>query len=95
MKVLEKGKPKKEWSIEVRCAGAVDELLSDICGALLLVEQDDLYTTKDIVANNAAMVTCPECKSEMFIFDIPHHIFKSVPLREEWMSHHTIPLPTK
>ena len=62
MKVLEKGKPQKGWSIETRCTGAGNG--NGGCEALLLVEQDDLFrTTSHARDETTYYVTfrCPEC----------------------------------
>lgn len=43
MKVIKKGRPQKGWSEEFKCTGAGNG--NGGCGAVLLVEQDDVFST--------------------------------------------------
>lgn len=68
MQVIKKGRPQKGWSVETTCMGDADS--KGGCGAVLLVEQDDIYTFKtggsyceDANEMNYAF-TCPECGVE-------------------------------
>ena len=95
MKVLEKGRPKKKWSAEIRCVGTEEGCsFENGCGALLLVEQDDLYLTPDSIAQCGVATTtisscrfmCPECHKEIRLdFEVPIIVVQSMPSRDEWM----------
>lgn len=44
MKVLKEGRPQEGWAIEIECTGAGNK--EGGCGALLLVERDDVFVTR-------------------------------------------------
>lgn len=63
MKVLEDGRPQSGWAAECRCTGSGNG--GGGCGAVLLVEQDDVFRTetsfcgRDVEA--CATFACPRC----------------------------------
>ena len=63
MKVLAKGSGAKGWSKEMKCSGNGNG--GGGCGALLLVERNDLFTTSnsDMSGDTEYFTTfkCPEC----------------------------------
>jgi hypothetical protein len=75
MKVIEKGDGRKGWAKEFRCTGAGNG--NGGCGALLLVEQNDLYITRhfDYGGGESVHVTfrCPLCYNETDV-EIPNNI---------------------
>jgi hypothetical protein len=64
MKTIEKGRPQKGWSKELRCTGAGNG--GGGCGALLLVEKPDIYQNEITIYNT---FTCKECGVETDIHD--------------------------
>jgi hypothetical protein len=62
MKVLKKGRKQKGWAKEFECSG--DGNKGGGCGALLLVEQDDVYQTHSSCMGESTYYQtfgCPEC----------------------------------
>ena len=61
MKVIKHGRPRNSWSGEYECTGQGSE--SGGCGALLLVEEDDLFETARFCSDPDFFSTfrCPEC----------------------------------
>lgn len=59
MKVIEKGRPQKGWSIETRCTGAGNN--GGGCGALLLVEEADLFQTTSSARDEVDYFVTFEC----------------------------------
>ena len=61
MKVLKKGKPQVGWAKEYLCSGSGNG--DGGCGALLLVEQDDVFLTIGNGGRNDKYFTfrCPDC----------------------------------
>jgi hypothetical protein len=64
MKVLKKGRKQKGWSVEKTCTGKGNGLGG--CGALLLVEENDLYETGEggDGPDYARTFKCSECGVE-------------------------------
>jgi hypothetical protein len=65
MRVIAKGRKQKGWSIEKNCTGYGNGLGG--CGALLLVEQDDIYETRASYqgeTDHCRTFKCPECGVE-------------------------------
>jgi hypothetical protein len=71
MKVIKKGRPQKGWAAQFTCTGESDT--GGGCGAVLLVEQDDIYTfmTGGSYCENADETnyafTCSECGVETVV----------------------------
>ena len=62
MKVLKKGRPQRGWAKEYECTG--DGNGSGGCGAMLLVEQDDVFETASSCLSETdyySTFKCPEC----------------------------------
>lgn len=62
MKVLEKGREQRGWSMEFECTGAGNS--GGGCGAKLLVEQDDVYRTCSYARDESTTYytfMCSEC----------------------------------
>jgi hypothetical protein len=83
MKTLEKGRKQKGWSDEFRCTGNGN--LGGGCGALLLVERDDVYQTythcrDDMTIHNTFM--CHECGVET---DIKNQLPFIPPSKSAWL----------
>jgi len=79
MKVLKKGRPQKGWSIETKCTGNGNG--NGGCGALLLVEQRDLYQTSKSCRDETeyfATFQCPECEVKT---DLVHRIMLKAPFK--------------
>lgn len=76
MKIIEKGDGRKGWAIEYRCTD--DGNGNGGCGALLLVEERDLYKTYhyDYGGGKDVFITfrCPECNNQTDVKDVPSNI---------------------
>jgi hypothetical protein len=76
MKVLEKGRPQKGWSVEEKCSGAGNG--NGGCGARLLVEQGDVFTTySNSMGRDPTWYftfECPECGVLTDIDQPPAHV---------------------
>jgi hypothetical protein len=62
MKVIKPGRPQKGWSIEAVCTGHRNNLGG--CGAILLVEQADVFTTESHSYDETNVYNtfkCPQC----------------------------------
>lgn len=62
MKVIKKGRPQAGWAAEIVCTGWGNK--GGGCGALLLVEKDDLFKTYRNSRDETETFTtfrCPEC----------------------------------
>ncbi len=70
MKVVKKGREQRGWSKELECTGAGNQ--GGGCGAILLVEQGDVYSTysscRDEVTNYHTFM-CSQCGVETDIKD--------------------------
>lgn len=75
MKVIKKGRPQKGWAKECECTGAGNNKKG--CGAILLVEQADLfYTYSSCMGRDETYhVTfqCPECTQFTDLSDTPFY----------------------
>lgn len=76
MKVIQKGDGRKGWAKEYKCTGAGNG--NGGCGAMLLVEQNDLYKTYhyDYGGGKDVYITfrCPECRNETDVKDVPSSV---------------------
>lgn len=84
MKVLEKGTGQKGWSTKARCTGEGNGMGG--CGALLLIEQKDLYHTHNYDYTGGHDVfntfTCCECGVET---DIKYTGHEALPDKPKWL----------
>ena len=79
MKVIEKGRPQKGWAKQCRCTGAGNS--GGGCGALLLVERDDLYLTQRNCRDETdyfLTFRCPECVVETDVSDGPSGLLREL-----------------
>lgn len=87
MKVLQKGRQQKGWASEEFCTGA-GNAADGGCGAKLLVEQGDLYTTSSSFYDGSreTYVTfqCCECGVETDIEEVPISIRRTLPMKADW-----------
>lgn len=68
MKVIKEGRPQKGWAKEFECTGNGNG--NGGCGAILLVEQADIFKAQSLVETNATMhntFQCPCCKIHTII----------------------------
>lgn len=82
MKVLKKGRQQRGWAKEYLCSG--DGNQGGGCGALLLVEQSDLFqTTSHCRDETTYYVTfkCPECG---VLTDIKEKLNFTIPSQRVW-----------
>lgn len=84
MKVIKKGRKQKGWSKECTCTG--DGNGGGGCGAVLLVEQADLFQTSSSVRDETdhfVTFKCPDCE---VLTDIKGSPFRSQELmrQKEW-----------
>jgi hypothetical protein len=61
MKIIQKGRDQRGWAKELECTGHGNG--GDGCGAKLLVERDDLFTTTSHARGEAEVFTTFECPS--------------------------------
>ncbi len=77
MKVIEMGDGRKGWSKEYRCTGAGNDIDGG-CGALLLVEEGDLYYTwafeREGYGEKFTTFRCPECNNQTDIKGVPSNV---------------------
>lgn len=72
MKILEKGRPQKGWATEARCTGNGNG--GGGCGAKLLVEQGDLFTTSSSSRDETTVYVTFRCVACGVLTDLPDHI---------------------
>jgi len=84
MKVLKSGTGQKGWSTKTKCTGEGNG--NGGCGAELLVDEDDLYSTGRSYydGSNDYFVTfkCPECGVETDVDNVPSHIERKIRYKE-------------
>jgi hypothetical protein len=75
MRVIKKGRTQKGWASEFECTGKGNG--NGGCGAILLVEQDDLYRTHshhyDGSSSHYTTFRCSECGVETDV-ELPVHV---------------------
>lgn len=89
MRVIQKGRDQKGWSKEQTCTGKGNQ--GGGCGAVLLVEQDDLFNTFNHCRDETdTFVTfrCPECGVLTDITDSPRGV--KLPEMRAWKAAHGI-----
>lgn len=76
MRVLKKGRPQKGWATEAKCTGGGNG--NGGCGALLLVEEGDLFETSsghyDGSTDYYTTFKCPECGVLTDIKNVPSNV---------------------
>lgn len=76
MKVISKGDGRKGWAKEFKCTGGGNG--NGGCGALLLVEQGDLFKTHsyDYGGGHDVYITfkCPECGRKTDVSGVPSDV---------------------
>lgn len=86
MKVLKPGRKQQGWSVNVNCSGRGNG--DGGCGALLQVEQPDLYRTVsgDYDGSRTLFMTftCPECGVETDLETYPSWLLNELPSKEAW-----------
>lgn len=86
MKVLKPGSGQKGWSTEKTCTGTGNG--GGGCGAVLLVEQPDLYKTfrhcRD-EADTFVTFSCSECGVETDITNVPSNIQSKLPAKNDFV----------
>jgi len=84
MKVLEPGREQKGWAVQKRCTG--DGNGGGGCGALLLVEQADIFLTESHARDETTRYVsfkCPACgvTTDFDDDEVPPHVWEgAVPL---------------
>ena len=76
MKVIKPGRPQQGWAKEFECTGIGNQ--GGGCGAILLVEQDDLFSTAsssyDGSTERFVTFECPGCGVLTDILDTPKNL---------------------
>lgn len=83
MKILKPGRPQNGWSKECICTGAGNGMGG--CGAVLLVEQTDLYKTyRHCREETDTFITfkCSACGVETDITGVPYNITEKLLSKE-------------
>jgi hypothetical protein len=80
MKVIEKGREQKGWAKKFKCTGEGNK--GGGCGAVLLVEQDDIFYTYsnhyDGSSETYCTFQCPQCQ---VLTDLPRPDAYSLPFK--------------
>jgi len=89
MKIIKPGRAQNGWAKECECTGAGNG--NGGCGAILLVEERDLYKTyhhcKD-ETDTFITFKCSACGVETDIKDVPYNIRNTLPSQEAWDKSH-------
>lgn len=85
MKILEPGRQQQGWAIEAKCTGRGNG--DGGCGAKLLVEQGDLFTTQSTARDETTHYTTFRCAQCGVLTDLPEgkvppHL--GIPTKQEW-----------
>lgn len=83
MKVIKPGREQRGWSKEFTCTGAGNN--GGGCGAVLLVEQPDLFHTYHCVRDETDVYTTFQCVQCGVLTDIPDPRVGKLPGRQEWL----------
>lgn len=85
MKVLEPGRAQTGWATEALCTGAGNG--GGGCGAKLLVDQSDLYTTAhhsyDGSSEHYVTFKCVSCGSETDQQNVPYSVRSTLPTKRQ------------
>lgn len=85
--MLKQGRPQKGWSSEAKCSGIGNG--GGGCGALLLVEQDDLFETTSSARDETDYFTTFRCMSCGVLSDMkPRPPVENLPSQREWRKTH-------
>lgn len=79
MKVIKPGRPQAGWSKEAECSG--DGTGGGGCGAVLLVEEGDLFETQGSARDETTYYMtfkCPSCGVETDLRDVPSSVWARV-----------------
>ena len=91
MKVIYPGRPQKGWAKELKCTGAGNG--DGGCGAILLVEQDDLYETSkgycDGTTDRYVTFMCSACGVETDVNGVPYNVTQKIISKEACMKKHS------
>ena len=82
MKILKKGREQRGWSVEAECTGEGNGLGG--CGALLLVEEADLYKTSSSVRDEVTIFItfkCSACGVETDLTCVPWQVTSKIPFK--------------
>ena len=87
MKVLKEGRPQQGWSTEVVCTGMGNG--GGGCGALLLVEQPDLFKTYRVCRDETDTFITFKCGACGTLSDLsehrpPHSVQRALPSQSDW-----------
>lgn len=80
MKVVQKGRPQAGWAEEFSCTGGGNGMGG--CGAVLLVEEGDLFRTQSSARDEITQYTtfrCPECGVNTDIRGVPSNVESRLP----------------
>lgn len=76
MKIIKKGRPQKSWAKQYMCTGNGNG--NGGCGAVLLVEEGDLYHTSsshyDGSTERYTTFRCPACRVQTDVADVPSSV---------------------
>ena len=87
MKVLKTGDGRTGWSTKADCTGAGNGIGG--CGAKLLVEQADLFTTASCARDETTTYVtfmCCECGVETDVGNVPYHVRRGLPPKRDWVA---------
>ena len=90
MKVIKPGREQKGWSQEFTCTGNGNG--GGGCGAVLLIEEDDLYYTENSFMGETNRYTTFKCcacgvETDLSTKDTPR-LNKAIPSKEQWRKKH-------
>lgn len=86
MKIIKEGRPQTGWAKEYECTGKGNGLGG--CGAILLVEEGDLFSTCTSRRDEVETFITFECPACTVLTDIPQQDFlrtTRLPSRHEWL----------
>lgn len=91
MKILKPGREQHGWAAEATCTGKGNG--GGGCGALLLVEESDLYKTGkchyDGSSERYTTFCCPSCRVETDLDMVPSAVESRLPWKSEWRGNET------
>jgi hypothetical protein len=90
MKIKEKGTRQTHWEKEFECTGIGNDHMHKSCGALLIIEEEDLFITSftNYGGDRETFITfqCIQCGSHTDVAreDVPEPVRRSIPSLEQW-----------